>query len=161
MKNIINLLLALLFLHTSSLWAADEFPHRSLYPKVETIELEDLHTKFNEVVIFDVRSSYEYETLHIKDAHHLALDDRNFEASLKEMRKGEKRPFVFYCNGHTCKKSYKAAQKARKDGIDDVFAYDAGIFVWTKAYPDRPCCLERALLTRPDSWVRRCLRPIC
>jgi rhodanese-related sulfurtransferase len=133
----------LLLIQTSLLSANELFPHRSLYPKVEPIELEALYNKRGDVLIFDVRSSYEYDTLHIKEAQHLALNDHDFLSTLQQLRKKDNRPFVFYCNGHTCKKSYKATQKAQQGGIDNVFAYDAGIFEWTKAHPDEAVLLGK------------------
>ncbi len=140
--NIIKIcLLSLLLTQMTALSANEAFPHRSLYPKVNPIELEELYNKRNEVVIFDVRSAYEYDTLHIKGARHLALDEREFVTTLQALRKQESRPLVFYCNGHTCKKSYKATQKAMRGNIDNVFAYDAGIFEWTKAHPDEAVLL--------------------
>lgn len=144
MKSLKLFLLPLLLLIQSTTLLADEtFPHRSLYPRVATIELEDLYSKRNDVVIFDVRSSYEYDTLHIKGAQHLALDDREFVTALQLLRKTENRPLIFYCNGHTCKKSYKATQKAMRGNVDNVFAYDAGIFEWTKAHPDEAVLLGK------------------
>lgn len=141
LKNIIPILL--LLLHGTSLSANEEFPVRALYPKVSTIELEELYNQRAEMMIIDVRSSYEYNTLHIKDARHLALDDQDFVATLQQWRQSDPRPFAFYCNGHTCKKSYKAAQKAMKGHLDKVYAYDAGIFTWTKAYPDEAVLLGK------------------
>jgi rhodanese-related sulfurtransferase len=139
-----HLLLPLLLLASTSLWANEAFPVRALYPKVETIELEELYAKRSEVLIFDVRSSYEYDTLHIKGAGHLALDDRDFVAKLAQLRKEETRPLVFYCNGHTCKKSYKATQKAMHGHIDNVYAFDAGIFDWTNAHPEEAVLLGKS-----------------
>jgi len=144
MKIIKILLFPLLLLHATQPWAEEEFPVRGLFPKVKTMELDVLYNQRNDVVIFDVRSSYEYETLHIKGARHLALDDRDFVATLVRLRSKESRPLVFYCNGHTCKKSYEAAQKAMHGHIDNVYAYDAGIFVWTKAHPDEAVLLGKS-----------------
>ncbi len=127
-----------------SLQANEAFPARELFPKVPTIELEELYSKRNDVMIFDVRSTYEYNTLHIKNSRHLGLDDPDFVSTLQQLRENEARPLVFYCNGHTCKKSYQAAQKAQKSGIDKVYAYDAGIFTWVKAYPDEAVLLGKS-----------------
>lgn len=143
-NNKLLLLLPLLLLFGGMTKAAEEFPVRSLFPKVATIELEELHSKLEQVVVIDVRSSYEYETLHIKNARHLALNDRNFIPALQQLRKEESRPFVFYCNGHTCKKSYKATQKAMQSHVDEVYAFDAGIFDWTKAYPEQAVLLGKS-----------------
>ncbi len=139
MKDHVRALLAVCLLlgaAFSPLKAEEEFPLRALYPKVNPIELAALFQKLDKVVVFDVRSSYEYETLHIKGAQHLALDDHEFVSRLKAIRQTDNRPFVFYCNGHTCKKSYKAAQKAAQNGIENTYTFDAGIFSWTKAHPD-------------------------
>lgn len=144
MRLIKLFLLPLLLIQTAPLLANDAFPHRSLYPKVDTIELEELYLKRDEVLIFDVRSGYEYDTLHIKGALHLALDDHDFQSTLQLLRKKDDRAFVFYCNGHTCKKSYKATQKALQGGIDKIYAYDAGIFEWTKAHPDEAVLLGKS-----------------
>lgn len=137
----------LVLLQATSLSANEEFPARSLFPKVPTIELEALYKQRQELLIIDVRSSYEYETLHIKNARHLGLDDHDFVATLEQWREKDSRPLVFYCNGHTCKKSYQAAQKAMKSQLKQVYAYDAGIFTWTKAYPDEAVLLGK---TRVD-----------
>ena len=68
MKSLKLLLLPLLLLiQAAPLLAEETFPHRSLFPRVETIELEELYNKRNDVVIIDVRSTYEYDTLHIND----------------------------------------------------------------------------------------------
>ncbi len=139
----ILLLLPLTFLCNLPLQAAEEFPVRALYPKVKPIEIDELYDTLDKVIVFDVRSSYEYETLHIKGARHLALNDRNFESELKQLRETEQRPFVFYCNGHTCKKSYKATHRAMQAHIDNVYAFDAGIFDWTKAHPDQAVLLGK------------------
>jgi rhodanese-related sulfurtransferase len=134
----------LLLLAVTPVAANEQFPVRELYPNVPTIELEELHGKLEQLVIIDVRSSYEFETLHIKGAQHLSLEDHAFVSTLKNMRNGDDSAFVFYCNGHTCKKSYAAAQKAQKEKIDNVFAFDAGIFDWTKAYPDESVLLGKS-----------------
>lgn len=140
-KTIVFIYLVLVASFTPPLHAEDEFPLRTLYPKVAPIELESLFKQQDKVVIFDVRSSYEYETLHIKGARHLPLNDHEFVAKLKALRKDDQRPFVFYCNGHTCKKSYRAAKKAMQGGIDKTYTFDAGIFDWTKAHPDQAVLL--------------------
>nr|ADB12545.1 hypothetical protein [uncultured bacterium 9F08] len=138
------LLLLLPLLFTLPTKANEEFPVRSLYPKVQPIELEELRSRFDGVVVFDVRSGYEYETLHIKGARHLALNDRDFIPALQQLRQEDPRPFVFYCNGHTCKKSYNATQKAQQANIDNVYVFDAGIFTWTSAYPDQAVLLGKS-----------------
>ncbi len=142
--KLLRIIIPLLLLNFGLAQAAETFPHRSLFPKVKPIELEKLYNQRAEVLIFDVRSSYEYETLHIKGAQHLALNDHDFVSTLQLLRKKDNRPIVFYCNGHTCKKSYKATQKAMRGRIEDVYAYDAGIFEWTKTHPDEAVLLGKS-----------------
>jgi rhodanese-related sulfurtransferase len=111
---------------------------------VAVIELDELYNRRDDVLIFDVRSRYEYDTLHINSARHLALDDPDFIATLQQLRQADPRPMVFYCNGHTCKKSYQATHKAMQGNVDAVFAYDAGIFDWTRAYPAEAVLLGKS-----------------
>ncbi len=148
MKTYVNYLFTTLLLFVSLFSTApqaeEEFPLRTLFPKVPAIELEALFKQYDKSIIFDVRSGYEYETLHIKDARHLALNDHEFIPVLQNLRKEDNRPFVFYCNGHTCKKSYEAAQKAMKYDIPNVYVFDAGIFSWTKAHPDMAVLLGKS-----------------
>ncbi|HEX9803458.1 MAG TPA: rhodanese-like domain-containing protein [Gammaproteobacteria bacterium] len=137
-------LLCLLLLQAGAVQANEAFPVRSLFPKVAVIELEELYDRRDGLLIFDVRSRYEYDTLHISNARHLALDDPDFIATLQQLRQADPRPMVFYCNGHTCKKSYQATHKAMQGNLDAVLAYDAGIFDWTRAYPAEAVLLGKS-----------------
>ena len=115
--------------------SSKEFPYRSQYIDVTTVELDDLHKRFKNVVIVDVRSEYEYNTLHIKDALNIPLK-RDFVDKVRELRAKTDKPIVFYCNGKTCRKSYDAVLKTQSARIPNCQAYDAGVFDWAKAYPD-------------------------
>lgn len=115
--------------------AKSDFPHRSRYKNVTVIEIDDLHRKLGDVIVVDVRSRYEYETLHIKGAANISLSRKDFAAKLKELRNGSKKTLIVYCNGGTCKKSYKAARKASKGNISNVMAFDGGIYNWASKYP--------------------------
>ena len=53
--------------------SGDEFPMRARYPDVDIITTADLAKQYNGVVIVDVRTKYEYDTLHIKDAINIPL----------------------------------------------------------------------------------------
>ena len=104
---------------------------------VPYIELEDLRKQQKDVVIVDTRSKFEFDTLKIKGAVNVPVALKTFDAEVQKLREKTGKTLVFYCNGHTCMKSYKAAKRAAKLGLKDVYAYDAGIFVWAKAYPDQ------------------------
>ena len=126
----------------SAAMAESEFPGRDVYPEVHYISLEDLHAKRNQVVIVDVRSAYEFQTLRIDNAKNISLADANFSAQMAALRKQDARPIVVYCNGKTCMKSYKAVMTCMNDGIKDVVAFDAGIMDWAQRYPNETLLLD-------------------
>lgn len=125
-----------------------EFPYRSQYD-VNIIETSEFSVKFKTALAVDVRSKYEYETLHVKDAVNIPLD-KHFVDSVRKLRAGDARPFVFYCNGKTCRKSYDAASLADKAGIAGVYVYDAGILVWAEAHPDLTVLRGKTPIQRSD-----------
>lgn len=137
MKKTISMvwLLAAVLFATGISAAKSDFPHRTRYKDVAVIEIDDLHHQLSEVIVVDVRSRYEYETLHIKGATNISLSHKDFAAKLKELRKDQKKPLVLYCNGGTCKKSYKAARKAKRGNVSNIVAFDGGIYNWASKYP--------------------------
>jgi len=140
LSNVIGLLLLLTFSGFSQ--AADqsakkEFPGRDIYLGTEYIEMDAFKDQFDKVIVVDVRSIYEFETLRIKGAKNIPINSRKFVNDMQELRDSNKdAKIVVYCNGKTCMKSYKAASKAKARGITDVVAFDAGIMDWAKAHPD-------------------------
>ena len=145
--NISFLLAVLIWLFTPLALAAegDEFPGRALYPDVEVISIEQLKQRLADVQVVDVRSSYEYDTLRIKGAINIPLSDADFATKMANLRVDNVKDIVVYCNGKTCMKSYKAAEKCAKEKIPNVYAYDAGIMDWAKAYPDDAELLGKTL----------------
>jgi len=121
--------------------SVSEFPHRSKYKDVPVIEMADLQRKFSNVVFVDVRSQYEFETLHIKGAINIPLSSRDFGAQVKALSTKSGKQLVMYCNGGTCKKSYKAAKKAVEAGVNNVVAFDAGIYAWASTHPQHSVLL--------------------
>ena len=128
--------LLLLILYSSSPGAAEGFPGRLKYAEIPVIELDALYQRRNDVVIVDARSNFEYETLRIKGAVNIPVANETFEEEVRQLSHSTNKSIVFYCNGHRCMKSYIAAKKAMAVGVAKVLAYDAGIFDWTKAYPN-------------------------
>jgi len=122
--------------------ANDEYPYRVRYPNVSVMTTEELGKRFGEVLVIDVRSKYEFDTLHVKDAVNVPLTT-NFGEKMVQLRAKNNKPFVFYCNGKTCHKSYDAALLAAKK-LDNLYAYDAGIFDWAKAQPEKTVLLGRS-----------------
>ncbi len=130
---------------------ANEFPLRPQYIDVAVISTTDLDRKFGAVVIIDVRSPYEYETLRIKDAVLIPVTERNFSEQVHKLQETNRgKPLVFYCNGKTCRKSYDAALKAKAARIGgDLICYDAGIADWAAAHPEKSVLLGRSPI-KPD-----------
>jgi len=123
---------------------ANMFPHRQKFTDVPVIELGELRQVMDMVTLLDVRSKYEYETLHIKGAINVPLTSLDFGKLVREIQNADKNKIVFYCNGGKCKKSYKAVRKAQKYGITNTVAYDAGIYAWAKSYPDHSVLLGKS-----------------
>lgn len=124
--------------------STEEYPGRSLYPEIPYISMEQLHARRKDVIIVDVRSSYEYNTLRIENAINVSLADADFSEQLAALRKQDPRQIVVYCNGKTCMKSYKAALTCSVNKIDNVEAFDAGIMDWARAYPEQAVLLGRS-----------------
>ena len=143
MKN--KLIISLIFISfcISNVFSANQFPLREKYPDVKIITIDKLYNNFNDYIIIDVRSKYEFTTLHIKSARNIPLAKSYFVNALKNVRKISKKPLVFYCNGTTCAKSYKATQKAMQNGINNVYSYDFGIPGWSEKHPDKTTLLGK------------------
>lgn len=131
-------LVFVLFMFSFSTQAKDdEFPGRVKYPSVPFISISDLQKIKDEVVVVDVRSSYEHQTLRIKGAINIPVSSNKFISEMEKLRANNKgKKIIVYCNGKTCMKSYKAALKCKKEGIKDVISFDAGIMDWAKTYPN-------------------------
>lgn len=139
--------LALLLIAVTPAQANDEFPGRKLYLDVNHIELADLAQRYDDVVIVDVRSSYEYATLHINKAINISLGASDFVERMQQLRdQNPDKPIVTYCNGKTCMKSYKAARKALQRGVTNVVSFDAGIMDWAQNQPQRSTLLGESPL---------------
>jgi rhodanese-related sulfurtransferase len=127
-----------------------EFPMRVRYPDVQVISTADLVKQFDKAVIVDVRTKYEFDTLHIKDAVLLPLEIGFGEKAAALRTKVGDKLIVFYCNGKTCHKSYEAALLAQRARVNNVVAYDAGIFDWAKAQPERTVLRGRSPIQPTD-----------
>ena len=64
---------------------------------------------------------------------------------MKALADKTKKTLVFYCNGTTCEKSYKAAVRAMQSGVKPVLVYDAGIFHWAEANPSKTDLLGKKM----------------
>jgi len=121
---------------TGALAVDDKYPGRSEYPDVLIYEKSELFNNFSDVVLVDTRSKYEYETLRIKGAVNIPVASKDFDEKVTQLRASTTKPIVFYCNGKTCYKCYRAGRKANSLNIEDTYAYDAGVYEWAKTYPN-------------------------
>lgn len=129
----------------------EDFPGRKTYRNVPYISANDLYKKKNKVLIIDTRSDYEYETLNIKGSINIPLSSLDFSKRIKKLYNEQKKTLVFYCNGHSCMKSYKAVIKTKRfTKIKDSLAFDAGIFDWIKLYPDHSVLLGKSPVKTTD-----------
>jgi len=109
------------------------FPYREKYSNVAIVTTDQLRKLYDDSIIVDTRSNFEFNVVHINKAVNIPLSSENFLSKLEALRaKNSSKSIVFYCNGHTCTKSYKAAQKAAEAGFENVYAYDSGIFDWLR-----------------------------
>src|SRR3989339_1429031 len=141
MKLLVSCLFFLVLI--CNLMAAD-FPLRAKFPKVPFISTEDLNKEYATINIVDVRSKFEYDVIHIKKAVHIPLPKESAEAEFALKIAGLKGKVAFYCNGHTCAKSYEAVVIVQKKGNKDTYVYDDGIFEWTKKYPKEAVLLGQS-----------------
>lgn len=126
--------------------AADKaFPLRAEYPKLTPIQTEELAAAFDNAVIVDARAEMEYNVVNIEGSHNIQVGKMQEADLLKVREKNSSKPLVFYCNGITCAKSYKAAEKAEKMGFTTVRVYDEGIFTWAQKQPARTKFFGKAL----------------
>jgi len=126
----------------------DRFPLRKKWPDLIPISTSELASarSSNQAIVVDVRTAAEYEILHIAESHHFPHDaflSRNAEFSA--LTEQPHRLLVFYCNGTTCAKSYKAAEIATQLGFKGARVYDGGIFEWATAYPEETIYFGRKM----------------
>ncbi len=148
-------LLSLSF-YASVSFADEGFPGRKSYPQVQTLSLEQLYEKIanDEVIVVDVRSEYEYQTLKILNAINIPVGKKSFPGKLKELRATTTKDIVFYCNGRSCYKSYKAGSKAINYNVKNCYSYDAGVFEWALAYPEQSALLGKTPIVK-DSVISK------
>ena len=144
--------LAACLLGSTNAYAADAaapgaFIGRSLFPTVKWIGLEELYKKKDTIQIVDVRSNYEFATLHIKQAVNIPLANKQqFIEDVRKLRAASPEPIAFYCNGRACLKSYEAVMAAQSADVGNVFSYDTGVLDWAKQYPDETVLLGKSPL---------------
>jgi len=159
MKKIVFLMSLTSLLFAPLLQAnTEEFPGRKEFPDVKIYTKARLSNDFDGVLIIDARSNYEYETIHINSSINIPVSSKDFAERVREVRNNSDKPIVFYCNGRTCFKSYKAVKAAMKHNVNNVFAYDAGMFEWAKTYPERTTLLNQSPINPNDLLSKKILK---
>ena len=127
------------------------FPFRGDFADVAVYSTEQLRRDYGNSIVVDVRAKFEFDVVHIAKAVNVPVAQDNFAQNLQALRKKEDTtPMVFYCNGHSCVKSYEAARIAAGAGYGNVYAYDSGVFNWLKEARERTTLLGKtpALLSK-------------
>lgn len=148
-RTVVIMALASILFSTSAWSSSNPFPHREKYKDVPVIKANDLEKQMSSVHIIDVRSKFEFETLHIKGAKNIPLNKTTFANNVAELVKAKPKPVVFYCNGGTCKKSYQAVIEARKAGVKGT-AFDAGIYQWAQTHSHQSVLLGKNPMSSKD-----------
>lgn len=127
------------------------FPFRADFADVAVYTTEQLRRNYGDAIIVDVRAKFEYDVVHIAKAINVPVAQDSFAQDLQTLRKkDDTTPLVFYCNGHSCVKSYEAARIAAGAGYGNVYAYDSGVFNWLNEARERTTLLGKtpALLSK-------------
>ncbi len=125
--------------------AENDFPARKNYPNVPYISIDDLYKQRDKVTIVDTRSAYEHKTLHIRNSVNIPISSLDFSTRVRNLYAKNKKTIIFYCNGHSCVKSYNAVIKAKRFAkVSDTLAFDAGILDWTRRYPAEAVLLNES-----------------
>lgn len=105
-------------------------PNRVTGKHLEPAQFRELKNR-DDVVILDVRSNYEHELGHFKNAVRLDLDNfRDFPAKINELAKYKNKTIVTYCTGGI--KCEKASALLIHEGFEDVYQLKGGIIKYGK-----------------------------
>lgn len=138
MVNAFLVVIAVLVSIVSVAGAEEGYPLREKFPQVKYMTTETLNKDYQNVIFVDVRSKIEFDVIRINKAIYEPITTALFTKNLEKIReKAGTQPMAFYCNGHSCAKSYEAAELAMKAGFQNVYAYDGGIPDWVKAHPEK------------------------
>lgn len=141
------IILCHLLLAAGIVYAEEElsFPLRGKYSQLAIIDTNTLAGIYDSALIIDARDSMEYNVLHMDKAQNIHQEKMS-EGDLLAMRaKDDATPIIFYCNGTTCPKSYKAGEMAVRWGFKNIKVFDSGIFYWAKKHPEHTVFFGQAL----------------
>jgi rhodanese-related sulfurtransferase len=120
-------------------------PFRAFYPDVATISTTELHERLFTLTLVDIRSRFEFEVVHIARSINLPLEDGSFAERIDRLKPvQEKITVVLIGNDPDCSRAFEAALLAREHGLANLLVYDAGVYSWLHAYPDRTRLMGRS-----------------
>ena len=95
------------------------------------------------VPVYDVRMDEEFDTAHIPGAHsvpykegsakEVGFDPADDQFALNKLPRDKNAPFMMYCDGTICWKSYKSAVMAINAGWKNVYWFRGGFPEWKEA----------------------------
>lgn len=97
---------------------------------IDVVDAERLHQAG--VVFVDVRAPRLHKRQHIPDSVHLDLNSRFTEDELAQVVVKDQ-PFVVYCSGVTCTRSFRAVVRAVGWGYTQVKYFRGGVVDWRDA----------------------------
>ena len=134
MNSICCLMLTLGLASTGSVYAEiKEYRSPESVVGTVTVSVQQAKELFDQGVTFiDVRNPRFYASGHIPGAHHLDFK-YNFDAEKLAAVVKKDQPFVLYCSGVMCSRSYRASEKAVEWGYTKVYYFRGGMAEWRKA----------------------------
>lgn len=121
--------------------AEDSFPLRkeAKYADLNFISIDDFAKVANEAVVIDVRSQFEYDTIHVDGAKNISINQMGFASNVEGLRKkaDASKKIILYCNGIMCTQSYDAGAALKAEGFANFYVFDGGIGGWAKKFADR------------------------
>lgn len=129
-----NSLMILMWLFAPVLLAGNsDYRSPEVVAGAETVDVESAERLHREGVVFvDVRSPRLHERQHIPGAIHLDLNSRFTEKELARVV-AKDQPFVVYCSGMTCTRSFRAVARAVRWGYTQVKYFRGGVVAWRDA----------------------------
>lgn len=120
--------------------ADDPFPLRkeAKYADLKFINIDEFEKEKGGAVVIDVRSQFEYDTIHIDGAKNVSINLMNFAAKVEELRKKKdpNKKILLYCNGAACTQSPDAGLALKTAGFDNFYVFDGGVGAFARKHPE-------------------------
>jgi len=136
-----------------SSYSSSHAPLQTFYPDVKTISTDELFENFFTLTLVDIRTTFEFDVVHITASINLPLDTGKFSQSIKNLADLKNEiTLIIISNNPESTRAFEAARVAKSSGIKNVYVYDAGVFSWLFTHPEKtqlmgevPAQLEKVL----------------